>query len=147
MALTKSEREAFLAEPHVAALSVEAEPERAPLTVPIWYHYEPGGRPWLLTGTESRKLNLIRAAGRFTLMVDEVSPRLMYVSVSGDAVDMVAGTRDDLREMASRYLPPQAVEPYIEMAEKEHGPQTKVYLDPQQWVSLDLGSLGDLPAV
>ena len=147
MALTKSEREAFLAEPHVAALSVEAEPERAPLAVPIWYQYEPGGRPWLLTGTESRKLNLIRAAGRFTLKVDQVSPRLMYVSVSGDAVDMVAGTRDDLREMASRYLPQQAVEPYIEMAEKEHGPQTKVYLDPQQWVSLNLGSLGDLPVV
>ena len=52
MALTKSEREAFLSEPHVAALSVEAEPGRAPLTVPVWYQYEPGGRPWLLTGTE-----------------------------------------------------------------------------------------------
>ncbi len=33
------------------------------------------------------------------------------------------------------------------MAEKEHGPQTKLYLEPEQWVSLDLGSLGDLPAV
>ncbi|MBD0859971.1 pyridoxamine 5'-phosphate oxidase family protein [Gordonia sp. zg691] len=141
MALTTTEREAFLAEPHVAALSVEAEPGRAPLTVPIWYHYEPGGRPWLLTGTESRKLQLIRAAGRFTLMVDEVSPRLMYVSVSGDVVDMVAGTRGDLQEMASRYLPPQAVDPYLEMAERDHGPQTKLYLEPKQWVSLNLGSL------
>src|SRR5690606_34526980 len=128
-------------EPHVAALSVEAEPGRAPLTVPIWYHYTPGGRPWLLTGTESRKLNLIRAAGRFTLMVDSVSPKIMYVSVSGDAVDMTAGTREDLRTMASRYLPAEAVEPYLEMAERDHGPQTKVYLEPRQWLSLDLGSL------
>ncbi|MBY4573986.1 pyridoxamine 5'-phosphate oxidase family protein [Gordonia paraffinivorans] len=141
MALSKSEREAFLSEPHVAALSVEAEPGRAPLTVPIWYHYTPGGRPWLLTGTESRKLNLIRAAGRFTLMVDSVSPKIMYVSVSGDAVDMTAGTREDLRTMASRYLPAEAVEPYLEMAERDHGPQTKVYLEPRQWLSLDLGSL------
>lgn len=141
MTLSKSEREAFLSEPHVAALSVEAEPGRAPLTVPIWYHYTPGGRPWLLTGTESRKLNLIRAAGRFTLMVDSVSPKIMYVSVSGDAVDMTAGTREDLRTMASRYLPAEAVEPYLEMAERDHGPQTKVYLEPRQWLSLDLGSL------
>ncbi len=74
-------------------------------------------------------------------MVDEVSPRLMYVAVSGDAVDLVAGTRADLQEMASRYLPPQAVEPYVEMAEKDHGPQTKLFLEPKQWVSLDLGSL------
>ncbi|MEO9327491.1 pyridoxamine 5'-phosphate oxidase family protein [Gordonia aurantiaca] len=141
MALTKSEREAFLAEPHVAALSVEAEPGRAPLTVPIWYHYLPGERPWVLTGTGSRKLDLIRAAGRFTLMVDTVTPKIVYVSVSGDAVDMIAGTREDLRVMASRYLPAPAVEPYLEMAEREHGPQTKVYLDPKQWLSLDLGSI------
>ncbi|UCZ91303.1 pyridoxamine 5'-phosphate oxidase family protein [Gordonia sp. WA4-43] len=141
MALTKSEREAFLSEPHVAALSVEAEPGRAPLMVPVWYQYEPGGRPWLLTGTESRKLQLIRTAGRFTFMVDEVSPRLMYVAVSGDAVDMVPGTRGDLQEMAARYLPPQAVDPYVEMAEKDHGPQTKLFLEPKQWVSLDLGAL------
>ncbi|WP_374614507.1 pyridoxamine 5'-phosphate oxidase family protein, partial [Gordonia sp. (in: high G+C Gram-positive bacteria)] len=120
---------------------VEAEPGRAPLTVPVWYQYEPGGRPWLLTGTESRKLQLIRTAGRFTLMVDEVSPRLMYVAVSGDAVDMVPGTRGDLQEMAARYLPPQAVDPYVEMAEKDHGPQTKLFLEPKQWVSLDLGAL------
>ncbi len=74
-------------------------------------------------------------------MVDSVSPKIMYVSVSGDAVDMTAGTREDLRTMASRYLPAEAVEPYLEMAERDHGPQTKVYLEPRQWLSLDLGSL------
>ena len=52
---------------------------------------------------------------------------------------MVPGTRGDLQEMAARYLPPQAVDPYVEMAEKDHGPQTKLFLEPKQWVSLDLG--------
>ena len=76
MALTIPEREQFLSEPHIAARSVEAEGGRAPLTIPIWYQYTPGEKPWVLTGTGSRKLGLIRAAGRFTLMVDRVEPTL-----------------------------------------------------------------------
>lgn len=41
MALSKEEREQFLAEPHIAALSVYAGDKRGPLTVPIWYQYTP----------------------------------------------------------------------------------------------------------
>jgi hypothetical protein len=41
--LSVRDRELFLAEPHIAALSVSAGPGRGPLTVPIWYQYEPGG--------------------------------------------------------------------------------------------------------
>ena len=63
MALTREEREQFLAEPHIAALSVEAEPGRAPLTVPIWYQYAPGGDIWIMTGLDTRKNRLIQAAG------------------------------------------------------------------------------------
>jgi nitroimidazol reductase NimA-like FMN-containing flavoprotein (pyridoxamine 5'-phosphate oxidase superfamily) len=47
MALTKDEREQFLAEPHIAALSVNAGDGRAPLTAPIWYQYARGGQPWV----------------------------------------------------------------------------------------------------
>ncbi|MFW0792769.1 pyridoxamine 5'-phosphate oxidase family protein [Gordonia sp. CPCC 205515] len=141
MALSKQERETFLAQPHIAALSVEAGPDRAPLVVPIWYQYAPGGKPWILTGTSSRKLELIRAAGRFTLMVETVEPEIKYVAVSGDVVDYSDGTRADLTEMSARYLPADKVAGYVEMATREHGHQTKVVLDPKQWVSLDLGSL------
>lgn len=56
MPLTLDERQAFLAEPHIGALSVSAGPERGPLTVPIWYQYEPGGELWVLTGPESEKM-------------------------------------------------------------------------------------------
>ncbi|AZG43571.1 pyridoxamine 5'-phosphate oxidase family protein [Gordonia insulae] len=141
MALSTSEREAFLAQPHIAALSVEAAPDRAPLVVPIWYQYAAGGRPWLLTGTSSRKLELIRAAGRFTLMVQTVEPSIRYVAVSGTVEGYEDGTREQLTEMAARYLPADKVAGYVDFAWDDHGPQTKVVMQPGQWVSSDLGSV------
>ena len=96
--LTVQEREQFLAEPHIAALSVSAGPERGPLTVPIWYQYEPGGEPWILTEAGSRKVPLIEAAGCFTLMVDRVTPTTRYVSVEGPVTRTVPCTDELLRE-------------------------------------------------
>lgn len=139
MALSREERETFLAEPHVAALSVSAGKNRGPMTVPIWYQYTPGGQPWFITGTGSRKHRLIEAAGYLSLMVERVEPTVRYVAVDG-AVDRIEdGTDEQLVEMTRRYLPPQAVEPYLEMARREHGPSVAVYLKPQHWLSADLG--------
>ena len=42
LAMTKQEREGFLADLHVGIISITEE-GRGPLTVPIWYLYEPGG--------------------------------------------------------------------------------------------------------
>lgn len=139
MALSREERETFLAEPHVAALSVSAGKNRGPMTVPIWYQYIPGGQPWFITGTGSRKHRLIEAAGYLSLMVERVEPTVRYVAVDG-AVDRIEdGTDEQLVEMTRRYLPPEAVEPYLEMARREHGPSVAVYLKPQHWLSADLG--------
>lgn len=139
MALSREERETFLAEPHVAALSVSAGKNRGPMTVPIWYQYTPGGQPWFITGTGSRKHRLIEAAGYLSLMVERVEPTVRYVAVDG-AVDRIEdGTDEQLVEMTRRYLPPEAVEPYLEMARREHGPSIAVYLKPQHWLSADLG--------
>lgn len=139
MPLSREERETFLAEPHVAALSVSAGKNRGPLTVPIWYQYTPGGQPWFITGTGSRKHRLIEAAGHLSLMVERVEPTVRYVAVDG-AVDRIEdGTDEQLVEMTRRYLPPEAVEPYLEMARREHGPSVAVYLTPQHWLSADLG--------
>lgn len=139
MALSRDEREQFLAEPHVAALSVSAGADRGPLTVPIWYQYAPGGQPWFITGTGSRKHRLIEAAGYLSLMVERVEPTVRYVAVDG-AVDRIEEATDEqLVEMTKRYLPPEAVEPYLEMARREHGPSVAVYLRPQHWLSADLG--------
>jgi len=42
LAMTKQEREAFLADVHVGVISIP-EPGRGPLTVPVWYAYDRGG--------------------------------------------------------------------------------------------------------
>jgi hypothetical protein len=138
--LSVRDRELFLAEPHIAALSVSAGPGRGPLTVPIWYQYEPGGEAWVLTSLGSRKARLIEAAGRFTLMVDRTAPTVRYVSVEGPVTRTVPGTDDLLREIAVRYLPPAKVPAYIELAETEFGEQIAIYLRPQRWLWSDLGS-------
>lgn len=139
MALSREDRESFLAEPHIGALSVSAGTDRGPLTVPIWYQYSPGGELWVLTGTGSRKHRLIEAAGYLSLMVERLEPTVRYVAVDG-AVDRIEdGTDEQLVEMTKRYLPAEAVEPYLEMARREHGPSVAVYLKPQHWLSADLG--------
>lgn len=140
-ALTRLEREQFLAEPHVAALSVDAGEGRAPLSVPIWYQYEPGGDVWIITGLGSRKQRLIETAGRFSLMVDTVEPKLKYVSVEGPVLDTTPATIELLREMSARYLPPEKVEAYVDFAWKNHGEQVIIRLRPERWVSSDIGSL------
>jgi len=137
--LTVQEREQFLAEPHIAALSVSAGPGRGPLTVPIWYQYEPGGEAWILTEVKSRKVPLIEAAGRYTLMVNRVTPTTRYVSVEGPVTRTVPCTDRLLREMAERYLPPEQAEAYIKLAETEFGEQVAIYIRPQRWLSSDLG--------
>ncbi|MER7565860.1 pyridoxamine 5'-phosphate oxidase family protein [Streptomyces sp. NPDC097941] len=141
MALTRAQREQFLAEPHVAALAVDAGEGRAPLTVPIWYQYEPGGDLWILTGADSRKHELIRAAGRFSLLVDRVEPTIRYVSVEGPVLDTRPGTLDDLREISARYLPAEKVDGYVEFASKNHGESVIVRMRPERWVTSDLGTV------
>jgi len=141
MALSTADREAFLAEPHIAALAVEAGPDRAPLTVPIWYDYQPGGELWLLTGTESRKMQLLRDAGRCTLLVERTEPSLRYVAVSGSIERTEEGSEAHVRHLAQRYLPAEVVDVYVRGAMADHGAQTRVVLRPEHWVSADLGSI------
>jgi hypothetical protein len=137
--LSVRDRESFLAEPHVAALSVSAGQGRGPFTVPIWYQYVPGGEAWVLTETASRKSRLIETAGRFTLMVDRVMPTVRYVSVEGPVTRTVPCTDELLREITERYLPPDEVPAYIEFANTELSEQVAIYLRPERWLTADLG--------
>jgi nitroimidazol reductase NimA-like FMN-containing flavoprotein (pyridoxamine 5'-phosphate oxidase superfamily) len=139
MALNREEREKFLAEPHVAALAVAAGEGRAPLTLPIWYQYEPGGEVWIMTGADSRKAALIEAAGRFSLMIDRLEPTIRYVSVEGPVTGVAPAAHEHLRELAVRYLPAEKVDGYVAFAEKNHGEQIVIRMRPERWVSSDLG--------
>jgi hypothetical protein len=145
--LSVRDREFFLAEPHVAALSVSAGPGRGPLTLPIWYQYAPGGEAWVLTEAGSWKARLIGAAGRFTLMADRVMPTVRYVSVEGPVTRTLPGTDALLREITERYLPPDDVPAYLEFARAELGEQVAIYLRPERWLTADLGPGAEPPPV
>ena len=69
LAMSRVEREQFLAAQRVGIVSV-VDPGRGPLTLPIWYAYEPGGEVRFLTGASvtqggadpaSRTRQLVRA--------------------------------------------------------------------------------------
>ncbi|MFF5296024.1 pyridoxamine 5'-phosphate oxidase family protein [Paractinoplanes globisporus] len=139
MALSREEREQFLAEPHIGALSVVERPDRAPLTVPIWYQYEPGGDLWIATEPGARKMQAIRAAGRFGIMVERSTPTARYVSVQGPVVVIEPGSPERSREMAQRYIPPARVEEYLEFERTQIGEQVIVHMRPEHWLSSDLG--------
>ncbi|MEW2397993.1 pyridoxamine 5'-phosphate oxidase family protein [Streptomyces sp. NPDC046862] len=141
MTLSRKEREEFLAEAHVAALAVEAGKGRAPLTVPIWYQYEPGGDIWVITGLDSRKNRLIQAAGRFSLMIDRLEPSVRYVTVEGPVTETVPATFDQLREISSRYLPAERVDEYIDVSSRNNGEQVVIRMRPERWLSSDLGTV------
>ncbi|MFF3566029.1 pyridoxamine 5'-phosphate oxidase family protein [Streptomyces sp. NPDC002574] len=141
MELSRDERESFLAEPHVAALGVAAGDNRGPLVIPIWYTYEPGGLPWILTGAGSAKMRLIRAAGRFSLLVQRTEPTPRYVSVEGPVAEVAEGTSTLHREMAGRYLSGEALDRFVAMAEVELADHVVVRMRPERWFTADLGSI------
>jgi nitroimidazol reductase NimA-like FMN-containing flavoprotein (pyridoxamine 5'-phosphate oxidase superfamily) len=139
MALSAEEREQFLAEPHIGALSVAERTDRAPLTVPIWYQYSPGGELWVLTEPGSRKARAIGAVGRFSLMVQRSEPTNRYVSVEGPVTRTAAASGDRSREMAARYVSPGKVNDYLEFERTQIGELIAIYMRPEHWLSADLG--------
>lgn len=140
MALSVHEREQFLAEPHVAALSVSAGPGRGPLTVPVWYQYTPGGEVWLLTSPDSRKVRLIEQTGRFSLMAQRIEPTQRYVCVEGPVTRTAPRTDALLLEMTQRYLRPEKVPSYVDYAKTELADEVAMYMQPERWLSADLGA-------
>ncbi|MBL1104295.1 pyridoxamine 5'-phosphate oxidase family protein [Streptomyces sp. 5-8] len=140
MTLSTRERERFLAEPHIGALSVVERPDRAPLTVPIWYQYTPGGELWVRTGPDSRKARAIRSAGRFSLMVQRTEPTVRYVSVEGPVTRTAPDSHELSWEMAARYLPEDQVAAFVEYDRTRLGEHFVVYMRPEHWVAADLGS-------
>ncbi|WP_344664097.1 pyridoxamine 5'-phosphate oxidase family protein [Catenulispora yoronensis] len=135
-AMTVPEREAFLAEPLVAILAVQAGPGRAPLAVPMWYGYEPGGDLTLITASASRKASLLRAAGRAALVVQHANPPSKYVYVEGPVVEIrEPATSDDRRTLARRYLGPDGGDEYVRTSEDVTASMAVVRIRPERWLS------------
>lgn len=136
MSLPDDEQQSFLAEAHVATIAIE-EPGHPPLAVPIWYAYEQGGDLWVLTGADSVKARMLRAAGSCTVAVDTVMPRTRYVSVSCDVVEERPGGEQEHVALAERYLPAAAVKKYLDFS-SGFGPEAVFVLRPTRWRSADL---------
>ncbi len=104
ISMTRSEREVFLAQVHVGVLSVQQD-GRGPLTVPVWYSYEPGGTINVITGEESMKGVLIAASGRFSLCAQDQASSVQ-VRERGRRRNRTRKPVDpaERRAMAHRYL-------------------------------------------
>jgi nitroimidazol reductase NimA-like FMN-containing flavoprotein (pyridoxamine 5'-phosphate oxidase superfamily) len=139
--MTKQERESFLADLHVGIISV-VEDGRGPLTVPIWYSYAPGGEVRIVTGRTSRKAQLLRRAGRFSLCSQTETFPYKYVSVEGPIVAIEpANLERDRRPLAHRYFGVQAGDRYIERTRAETVENVVVRMRPERWLTVDYGKV------
>jgi PPOX class probable F420-dependent enzyme len=134
--MSRAEREEFLAGLHVGVLSVAAGDGRGPLTIPIWYTYQPGGTLNVSTGPGTRKAQAITAAGRFSLCVQDEQPPYKYVTVEGPAAIEDATDAERL-ELARRYLGTEGGDAFL--AATPTGGQIMIRMTPERWVSVDYG--------
>ena len=141
LSMTQSEREEFLAGLHVGILGIE-RPDGPPLTVPIWYAYEPGGELWFLTSPDSVKGRLLRQSMRFSLCAQSESLPYKYVSVEGTATVSPADKELHSRPMAHRYLGVKGGDRYVESgAGEDDGESVRVSMVPERWFTLDYSKL------
>lgn len=132
--MTSAEREAYLAAVHVGVIAVERA-DRAPLSVPIWYGYSPGGEVLLWTEAGSLKERLIRVAGRFSITAQDEQPPYRYVSTEGNVTTIEPATREVVQAIATRYLGDEAGAVF---AEQNLTPTSVVIrMRPQRWLSTD----------
>ena len=140
-AFSETQREEFLADKHVAVLSVAATDGRPPASVPIWYGYTPGGDILVNTGVKSRKSKLIERAGVVSLVVQREEPPYQYVVVEGTVVDITTPTPLDVREaIAIRYLGEEGGRAFVKSLE---GQDSVLFtIRPDRWITADFS--GDL---
>ena len=137
--MTEQERQDFLAGLHVGVISIERA-GGPPLTVPIWYGYEPGELVWILTAEDSVKGRLLKAAGRFSLCAQaEEPPFYKYVSVEGPIVDVSpADLEADRRPLARRYFGQELGDRYVADTQQA---SVKFSMRPERWWTVDYAKL------
>ena len=132
--MSSNEREQYLADLHVGVVTVE-RPGRAPLAVPIWYGYSPGGEVLLWTEADSVKHKLIRDAGRFSLTVQDEQPPYRYVTAEGDVTAIGPAEDAEVRALAVRYLGEEAGGRFTD--ENLTSTSVVICMRPQRWLSTD----------
>jgi nitroimidazol reductase NimA-like FMN-containing flavoprotein (pyridoxamine 5'-phosphate oxidase superfamily) len=137
-AFTETERQEFLAEKHVAVLSVAAD-SRPPAAVPMWYDYTPDGVIRINTGASARKARLIEQAGAVTLVVQNEDPPYQYVVVEGTVIDTTTPAPVEVREaIAIRYLGEEGGRAFVRSLE---GSDSVLFtIRPDRWLSADFSA-------
>ena len=134
--MSPAEREAFLAGVHVGVMSIERA-DGPPLTVPVWYDYEPGGEVVVIIGEDSIKNRLLGRSGRFSLCAQQEDLPYKYVSVEGPVnASVPAEAEAHTKPMAIRYLGEEMGTAY---AANDTGTSVRVAMTPERWFTVDYG--------
>jgi nitroimidazol reductase NimA-like FMN-containing flavoprotein (pyridoxamine 5'-phosphate oxidase superfamily) len=139
VAMSAAEREGFLADVHVGVLCTALGTTGRSLAVPVWYSYQPGGLLTVLTGRRSRKAVAIRAAGRFSLCVQDDRPPYRYVSIEGPVVSEEELDPAERLAMARRYLGLAGGARYVTENPDPGHENVAFRMRPEHWLSQDQG--------
>ena len=143
--LTETERDALLAEPHIAVLAIPRGDGQPPHISPDWYHHQPGGYVTFFTSTQgrrSRKGDLVERAGVVSICVQQESFPYKYVTAEGSLVQV---DRPPAAEQAlaivRRYLPEEQAQGFVAAELNNPAGLFVVYsIRPDRWYSFDFGA-------
>ncbi|MBC7301853.1 MAG: pyridoxamine 5'-phosphate oxidase family protein [Nocardia sp.] len=141
--MSPTEREQFLAATRVGVLCMTdtRDGDRAPLALPVWYSYEPGGDIVVEMGRATIKARLVRAAGRFSLCVQDERPPYRYVSVEGPVIVIEDPIDPAVRvALAERYLGPEQARAYLAATTDQLEHDITFRMRPQRWRTADFGA-------
>ncbi len=145
--MTVEEREAFLTEAWVGIISIPEE-GRGPLSVPVWYNYQPGGDVCIWTGAKTRKALLLKKAKRISFCVqDPTPPMYKYVSVEGPFTIGPVDLERDIHAMALRYFDAAGGEAYYKDVSQGENWKSDILvcIKPERWLTVDYSKLGPPP--
>lgn len=144
--MTIEERQSFLSLPLIAVISIP-HAERGPLTVPVWYRYEPGGDVCVWTSRKTRKAQLLSESQHISICIMDPKPPYKYISIEGTfSIEPVQFERD-VRPMALHYYGPDRGERYLKTIGGADGVKNDILvrIHPEHWLTADYSKLGPLP--
>ena len=136
--MSSTERETYLADLHVGVIAVE-RPDRAPLAVPIWYAYEPGGEVLVSSLAGSLKERLISAARRFSIAVQDETYPYRYVTAEGPVTSIEQADDATMRAIAVRYLGEDGGNEFTDSFARDNPDAVSILfrMRPEKWLSAD----------
>jgi nitroimidazol reductase NimA-like FMN-containing flavoprotein (pyridoxamine 5'-phosphate oxidase superfamily) len=137
LAMSREEREQFLAALHVGVLAID-RPDRPPLVTPMWYRYAPGGVVEFNTASSSEKAKLLEQTGHASLCAQREELPYAYVTVDGP-VEIAPTDRATRVDIATRYLGLEVGTAYIDSS--PDADDLVILLHPARWRTADFSKL------